>query len=144
MKLLDVNILIHAFYRQSPDHRTCRAYVDDLLNGAGSFGFSNLVLSGFLRIVTNTKVFRPAAPLVKAVEFCEVIRAAPNAILLEPGPQHWDLFVDLAKRSKAAGNLIPDAYFAALAMEHGCTWVTMDRDYARFPGLRWESPQGSE
>lgn len=60
--------------------------------------------------------------------------------MLHPSPDHWSLFVDLCTRTEARGNLVPDAWFAALAIESGCTWVTTDRDFARFPGLRWQHP----
>jgi predicted nucleic acid-binding protein len=59
---------------------------------------------------------------------------------VQPGQRHWAIFDDLCRRSKATGNLVPDAWFAALAIESGCEWITNDRDYARFPGLRWREP----
>ncbi|MCC7474774.1 MAG: PIN domain-containing protein [Pirellulales bacterium] len=64
-------------------------------------------------------------------------------MLLQPGPRHWDIFRELCRRVQATGNLVPDAYLAALAMESGCEWVTTDRDYARFPGLNWCHPFAS-
>ncbi len=97
-------------------------------------------MSGFLRVVTHPKVFDPPAPLEIALQFIEEIINHPDAVIISPGERHWDIFHDLCKAVDAKGNLIPDAYFAALSMESGCTWVTTDRDYSRFPGFTWKHP----
>lgn len=75
-----------------------------------------------------------------AVAFVAGLRARPTHVPVAPGPRHWDLFVSLCNRAGARGNLIPDAYFAALAIESGSEWITTDRGFARFPGLRWRHP----
>jgi toxin-antitoxin system PIN domain toxin len=75
-----------------------------------------------------------------ALTFVRAIRDAPNAVAIEPGPRHWDLFERLCVQGGAKGNLVADAYLAALAIESGCEWITTDRDFARFPGLRWRHP----
>jgi predicted nucleic acid-binding protein len=85
-------------------------------------------------------VFVSPTPLERALEFAEVLRSAPNRVGLEAGPRHWEIFVRLCRDAKARGNLLPDAWFAALAIESGSEWITTDRDYARFPGLRWRHP----
>jgi predicted nucleic acid-binding protein len=66
--------------------------------------------------------------------------AQPGCVVLRPGPRHWGIFVTLAREVEARGNLLADAYLAALILESGCTLVTSDRDFARFPGLRWQLP----
>ena len=66
--------------------------------------------------------------------------SAPNRVEVVPGERHWAIFSRLCREAGARGNLIPDAWFAALAIESGCEWITTDRDYARFPGLRWRHP----
>ena len=68
------------------------------------------------------------------------LREQPNRVPVDPGPRHWTIFERLCQESRAKGNLVADAYLAALAIESGCEWVTTDRDYSRFPGLRWQSP----
>ena len=103
---------------------------------------ADLVLSGFLRVVTHPRVFQDPSPLEAALEFVSQIRARPNCVVLAPGERHWTIFEGLLGATRANGNLVPDAYFAALAIEHGADWVTTDRDYARFPGLRWRHPLG--
>jgi uncharacterized protein len=98
------------------------------------------VLSGFLRVVTHPRVFRIPTPLERALEFASALRDQPNAVAVSPGPRHWAIFERLCRDAAARGNLVPDAYLAALAIERGCEWVTLDRDYARFAGLRWRLP----
>ena len=114
--------------------------MEELATGPEAFGLADAVLSGFLRIVTHPRVFATPTPLVEALRFVEALRGRPNAVRVEPGARHWGLFVDLCRAVDARGNLVPDAWLAALAIESGCEWVTTDRDYARFPGLRWRHP----
>jgi predicted nucleic acid-binding protein len=75
-----------------------------------------------------------------ALRFVRWLRGQPNCVLIEPGPRHWDLFTRLCAMAGVRGNLVPDAWFAALAIESGCQWVTLDRDFARFQGLDWCEP----
>ena len=101
---------------------------------------SELVLSGFIRIVTHPKIFRPQSPLEDALAFVQEIRDHPRVTILSPGNRHWAIFLRLCREGDARGNLIPDAYHAALAIEYGCTWITTDRGFARFPGLTMRHP----
>jgi uncharacterized protein len=98
------------------------------------------VLSGFIRVVTHAKVFRNPTPLPRALTFCNALRSRPNATLLSPGRRHWEIFTGLCEAASARGNLVADAYLAALALESGSEWVTADGDYRRFPGLRVRHP----
>jgi uncharacterized protein len=75
------------------------------------------------------------------LSFCTVLFGQPNCHWIEPGPRHWSIFMDLCKKAAASGNLVQDAWLAALAIESGCEWITFDRDFARFPGLRWRIPE---
>jgi len=104
------------------------------------YGIAELVLSGFLRIVTHPRVFTQPTPPAQAIAFCETLRSQPNATVLSPGPRHWQIFTGLCAESGARGNLVPDAYLAALAIETGSEWITTDRDYRRFRGLRLRHP----
>ena len=140
MVLPDVNVLVYAFRSDTTDHAGHRAFVAGLLEGDEAFGLSSLVLSGFLRIVTHPRIFATPDPLADALAFTETLRASEQSVSVEPGPRHWDIFERLCREGNARGNLVPDAYMAALAIESGCEWVTTDRDYARFPGLRWRHP----
>jgi toxin-antitoxin system PIN domain toxin len=104
------------------------------------FALADPVLAGFLRIVTHPRVFSPPAPIEKALEFAETVRGEPNAVRLTPGDRHWEIFSRLCRAAGARGNLVPDAYLAALAIENGSELITTDRGFARFPGLRWRHP----
>jgi toxin-antitoxin system PIN domain toxin len=100
------------------------------------------VLAGFLRVVTHPRVFTPPTPIDRALEFVAVLRSPPNCVVVEPGRRHFDIFTRLCRETGAKGNLVADAYLAALAIESGSDWITTDRDYSRFPGLRWRHPRG--
>ena len=90
--------------------------------------------------MTNRRVFRRPTPLETALEFAELVRTQPNCVPVEPGQRHWDIFTGLCRTADVKGNLVPDAYLAALAIESGSEWITTDRDFSRFPGLRWRHP----
>jgi len=111
-----------------------------VLESDSSFGLSDLVLSGFIRVVTHPRVFRDPTPLSSAIDFVAALRTHPNAVSLNPGERHWDIFQRLCARAQVKGNLVPDAYLAALAIEAGAEWITTDRDFSRFPELRWRHP----
>jgi predicted nucleic acid-binding protein len=81
--------------------------------------------------------------LEDALRFADEVRSPANCVLITPGARHWDIFTRLCRAAEARGNLVPDAYLAALAIESGSDWITTDRDYSRFPGLRWRPPQSS-
>lgn len=106
------------------------------MDGDLPYGVSDLVLSGFLRVVSHPRVFDPPAPLPAAMEFAQAVRDRPT-VPVTTGQRHWDIFRSLCQSAGAKGNLVPDAYLAALAIESGCEWVTCDRSFARFEGLRW-------
>lgn len=140
MMLPDVNILVYAHREEMDAHSSCHAWLQDVLNGDQAFGMADLVLSGFLRVVTHPRIFSPPSPREAAVGFVEQIRGAPNCVQIAPGPRHWEIFLRLCATGQARGNLVPDAYLAALAIESGCEWITTDRGFARFGDLRWRSP----
>ena len=136
----DVNVLVYAFREELPEHEGCRRWLEATIGADAAFSLFDLVLSGFLRVVTHPRVFKTPAPLDAALGFVNELRAQPNCVLVYSGPRHWDIFESLCRRSGAKGSLVADAYLAALAIESGCEWVTTDRDYARFPALRWRPP----
>ncbi len=140
MLLTDVNVLIYAHRKDTPDHPRYAAWLTDMVASAQSYATADLVLSGFLRVVTNPKVFRRPSTLEEALSFVREFREASNCVVVRPGERHWEIFVSLCRKVGARGNLIPDAYLAALAIETGSEWVTTDRDYSRFQGLRWRHP----
>lgn len=142
MLLPDVSVLVHAHRSGETEHEAHREWLSRLVNGQSSFAMSELVLSGFIRIVTHARVYPVPSALRDAMAFVDDILSSPSCTRLRPGPRHLGIFTDLCRAVSATGNVVPDAYHAALAIEHGCTWVTNDRGFARFPGLRWTTPFG--
>lgn len=140
MVLTDVNVLVYAHREDAAGHEAYRTWLESNIGTDQPFGLSAMILSGFLRVVTHPRIFSTPTPLPEAMAFIGQLRSQPNAVLVEPGPRHWEIFVRLCKETSARGNLIPDAFFAALAIESGVEWITTDRDFSRFPGLRWRHP----
>jgi toxin-antitoxin system PIN domain toxin len=133
---------VYAYREDAPGHPAYRRWLDTLVDGEEAFGLSDLVWSGFLRVATHPRVFSPPSPLAHALTFAEALRGHPGCVSIAPGPRHWRIFSRLCRDADVRGNLVPDAYLAALAIESGSEWVTTDRDYSRFPGLRWRHPLG--
>jgi toxin-antitoxin system PIN domain toxin len=140
MDLPDVNVLIYAHREDAPEHDKCAAWLRNLADGSGPFALSSVTLGGFLRIVTNPRIFKPATPMEIALAFCRQLLARPTAVLVQPGHRHFGIMAGIIERSGVRGAMVSDAYLAALAIEHDCDLVTTDSDFARFPGLRWRNP----
>lgn len=140
MDLIDVNVLVYAHREDAPDHLAYRTWLENLIRGDRAYGSSDIVLSGFLRVVSHPRIFDPPSSLEAAVEFCHQVRNQQNCVQISPGERHWSIFVQLCQQAAVKGNLVPDAYLAALAIESGSEWVTTDRDYRHFPGLKWRHP----
>ncbi len=140
MLLPDVNVLVYAFRADSAHHEPCRDLLMRCMNGDEAYGMASLVLSGFVRIVTHPRVFAVPDPIDAALTFATALRSPDHCVPVEPGARHWEIFDRLCREANARGNLVPDAYLAALAIESGCEWITTDRDYARFGDLRWRHP----
>jgi uncharacterized protein len=140
MILTDVNVLVYAHRSDSPGHDAYRKWLEDVVNGDLAYAVSDLVLSGFLRVVTHPRVFAAPSDLASALAFADEVRGQPNAVPVAPGPRHWEIFRRLCEATGARGNLVADAYLAALAIESGSEWITTDRDFSRFPGLKWRHP----
>jgi uncharacterized protein len=138
----DVNVLVDAFRADSPHHGQVAPWLSRAVIAPEPVALFETVLSGFLRVVTHPRIFVPPTPVEPALAFVDALLAQPSCVVLRPGPRHWRIFVRLCRDSEARGNLVADAYLAALAMEQGCTLVTSDRDFSRFPGLRWQTPAG--
>lgn len=140
MILPDVNVLLHAFRSDSSEHRRCKAWLDAVVRGDAAFSVSRLVLSAVVRISTSPRAFAVPSTLDEAFGFCQDLVTQPHCRLVEPGDRHWPIFERLCRGTETRGARVTDAWFAALAIEHGCEWISLDRDFARFPGLRWSVP----
>ena len=140
MNLFDVNVLVYAFRRDADRHEQFRAWLLSLLDSESAFALSEQVLSSVVRLTTHPKVFKEPNSLREVFEFVDALREHPNCRVIKAGDGHWAVFRRLCEAANAKANLVPDAWFAALAIESGCIWITTDRDYSRFPGLKWRHP----
>lgn len=141
MILPDINILVNAHRPEMTDHKLCSEWLKKTLLNSEGIGLAHPIAVGFIRIVTNPRVFINPSSLEEAFGFIDKIQSVANYAFIEPGPNHWKIFENLCKKVNARGNLIPDIYYAALAIENDAMWVTLDRDFAHFPGLKWKRPE---
>ena len=140
MILPDVNVLLYAFRQDSSRHAEYHRWLEALVNGQAAYGMAPQVLASVIRISTHARIYVQPSTLDEAIDFCRILLKPDTCTVVHPGERHWEIFVDLCAKSVATGNLVHDAWYAALAIESGCEWVTTDRDYSRFPGLRWRTP----
>ncbi len=140
MILPDVNVLIYAFRTDVREHMLCRRWLDGVILGEARFGLSPLALGALIRVTTNRRAYSEPSTLDEVFGFCDDLLAQPHCQIVEPGERHWEIFKRLCTETNTRGPTVTDAWYAALAIEWGCEWVTLDRDYARFPGLRWRLP----
>lgn len=140
MYLMDVNILVYAHREDVDNHEKFLYWLESVVNGNTDYGYSELVLSGFLRVVTHPKVFEIPTPIEDALKFIQQIKSQQNAVKIAPKDRHWLIFEELMRATNAKGNFIPDAYHAALAIESGCQWVTTDKGFKKFKGLKIKHP----
>jgi len=139
--LPDVNVLLYAHREDTAEHAVCHQWLLTTMKGDAPFGLSEAVLSSVVRIATHPKIFKQPSRLDVVLAFTAGLLAQPNAMTVRPGPRHWDIFTRLCRESGARGNIVADAYLAALAIESGCEWITTDGDFARFAGLKWRRPE---
>ena len=118
--LADVNLFIYAHRPESPRFAEHHAWLTAALTADEPFG-----------------VYREPTPPQVALDFCQTVLSAPSAVRIRPGREHWRIFESLCRNLGARGNVVPDAYLAAMAIEAGATFITMDAGFARFPGLTW-------
>jgi len=140
MILPDVNVLIYAFRKDMPQHAVCRPWFDSIISGDARFGISPLTLGAVVRITTDSRIYVQPSTNDEAFRFCDDLLNRAHCQLVEPGERHWEIFRRLCIETDTRGRRVSDAWYAALAIEWGCDWITLDRDYARFPGLKWSAP----
>jgi toxin-antitoxin system PIN domain toxin len=141
MMLVDMNVMVYAHRRDAERHPEYRDWMRALINGPEPYAVADFAVLGMVRVVTDRRFYREvASTITDALAFADEIRNQPQAHVISPGPKFWSIFSNLCRRTDAGGKLVPDAYLAALALEHGCEVVTTDKDFRRFPGLRWRHP----
>ena len=140
MIILDANILLYAYDNASMLHSKARSWVEDVFSGTTPIGLPWQTIDAFLRIMTNSRLPGERFSIGEAARIAELWLEQPNVRPLAPGEDHWPLFRQMLIEGQASGPLVTDAHLAALAIEYGGVLYTTDRDFARFPGLRWENP----
>ncbi len=141
MILPDVNLLIYAFHRKAPEHAVYSAWLNEVRSTGRDLLLPAPVLIGFLRIVTNPRVIEAPPSTAHALSFVTALRSGAGAREVTDEPAVWRCFAGVVDGDQQIrGNLVPDAYLAAVAISHGAMVATRDRGFARFPGLRWFDP----
>jgi uncharacterized protein len=139
MILIDANLLLYAYHPRAEQHAASKAWLEAVLIGSGLVRFAWVTLWAFLRISTNPRVFDRPLSVAEAQAAVSSWLNQPSAGILDPGERHWDILCRLMQEGQATGPLVMDAVLAALALEHGATLNTTDRDFTRFPGLKWKN-----
>ena len=140
MKIVDINLLIYAINKDTPNHSKAKKWFEDSLSSDEPFGFAWIVILGFLRIVTNGRIMpTPLIPEV-AIDSVNDWLQQPPSLTIVPSHQHWSILKELLMPLGAAANLTSDAHLAALAIEHGARLYSTDNDFSRFQSLRWTNP----
>jgi len=140
MILPDVNVLIDAFRKDAVRHNLSNYWLNSVVDSTVPFGISRLVLAAVIRLTTDRRVYKDPSSLSEAMNFANYLLDQPHCRTIEPGEVHWDIFTRLCVETNTTGPRITDAWYAALAIEHDCEWITFDRDFARFPGLKFSAP----
>jgi toxin-antitoxin system PIN domain toxin len=138
--LVDANLLLYAYHPRAEQREQSRAWLEGVLSGSEVVRFAWLTLWAFLRIVTNSRVFDRPLSAAEAEAAISSWLTQPSAGIVEPGERHWDILRSLLRDGQTVGPLVMDAVLAALAIEHGATVYTTDRDFSRFPSVTWVNP----
>lgn len=140
MKIVDVNVLLHAYSASAPLHAEARGWLESVLSGDETIGLPWVVILAFVRIATNPRAVTLPVSVERACESVNQLLGYPPVRIVQPGPEHWLQVRRLLLEVGSAGNLTTDTHLAALAIEHGATLVSYDNDFARFDRLRWQRP----
>ena len=144
MKIVDANVLLHAIDEQARGHDVARAWLDASLQGSEPVGFGWVVMLAFVRLSTHPAVFPHPLDVRRSTAVLQAWLAQPAAVVVDPTQRHLEILRGLVDAVGTAGNLVNDAHLAALAVEHGAEVVSFDRDFGRFPGLRWRRPEAPQ
>ena len=140
MILVDANLLLYAHAPRAAQHEASRQWLESIVAGPELVRFAWVTLWAFLRITTNPRAFDRPLSAPEAGDALDRLLAQPSVDVLEPGDRHWDILKSLISQGQAIGPLVMDATLAAIAIEHGAVLATTDRDFSRFPGLKWTNP----
>jgi uncharacterized protein len=138
--VVDANLLIYSYDLDSAHHKKSLSWLEELLSGVEAVGLPWQSVSAFLRVITNRRLSGMRVTLEQAVQVVDEWLQQPNVQILVPADQHWSVLKQMILEGRASGPLVSDAEIAAITIEHGAVLHTTDRDFARFPGLRWKNP----
>ena len=140
MKIIDTNVLIYAYVPSLDDHAAAKRWFEETLTADESVGLAWVSVHGFIRVVTNPRIFRVPLLLDRAVAVVDEWFQQQSVEVVLPTPRHWSTLREMLTVGQASGALTTDAHLAALAIEHGARLYTTDRDFSRFPGVRVVNP----
>lgn len=140
LQCVDVNVLVQACLAAAPRHQQARAWLLTHRGAAEGLGLFSVVVSGFLRVATDRRVFSEPLDAATAFSFIDSLTASSAVSILDPGPRHWGLFRQMVLDYRPSSVDMTDVYLAAAALEINATWVSFDRGFARFRELRWCNP----
>lgn len=140
MQCVDVNVLLHACFRSSSSHGLAHDTLGNLRVAPEGLGLFSTVISGFLRIATDRRVFSEPITPGEALGFVTAILASPTVAVINPGPRHWTIFSELVTEFEPRSSDVTDVWLAAAVMELNATWVSFDRGFSRFRAVRWVNP----
>jgi toxin-antitoxin system PIN domain toxin len=138
--VVDANLLIYSYDLDSAHHKKSLSWLEELLSGVEAVGLPWQSVSAFLRVITNRRLPGTRVTLEQAVQVVDEWLQQPNVQVLVPADQHWSVLRQMILEGRASGPLVSDAEIAAITIEQGAVLHTTDRDFARFPGLRWKNP----
>lgn len=140
MKLVDANVLLYAVNSDAKRHERSRRWLDEALSGQDTVAFAWIALLAFVRLSTKVGLFPSPLSVGGAMDRVDAWLDAPPAVVVEPTVDHARIVRGMLERLGVGGNLVNDAHLAALSVEHRCTLLSFDNDFARFEGVRWEPP----
>jgi len=138
--VIDANLLLYAYNARTAQHAAARTWLNEQFASGKEIGLPMQSILAFVRISTNPKLSDVSSPVATAIAVADSWLTLPNVRILVPGPGHWPVFKGLCLATALTCDLSTDAHLAALAMEYNATLYSTDRDFARFPGLRWRNP----
>lgn len=140
MILVDANLLLYAYHPRAPQHARARAWLEATLSDPAPVGLSWFTILAFLRLATNPRVFERPLSIAEGEAIVASWLSEPSVVSVHPGERYWEILRTLLIDAQVTGPLVSDAALAALAIEHGATVATTDRDFARFRGVRVANP----
>ena len=140
MILTDANVLLHAYHPQSEHHEPCRLWIEQNFSAPFPIGLPWITIWAFLRISTNPRAFEKPLTMKEAATIASSWFDVPAVRAVVPGERYWEIFGKLLLEAQVSGPLVTDAALAALAIEHGASVCTTDRDFARFPEVQILDP----